>query len=177
MLNNTIMTTKQEYFYLLQRSSAPRRYGQVENTIRLMDGGATIPFISRYALKRWPASLMKSSLCISKKSMIGCKELDARKEDVIKSTVRNRKRWLLSFGKKLMLQVTMSELWGYLPAIQAQATHTCNNCQGKRTRTSCSSHSLRTRLIRPWKLKVFWMTCCNCLRMLFQAPLILWQNG
>ena len=51
---------------------------QVENTIRLMDGGATIPFISRYR-KEMTGSLDEVQLAHIKDEYDRLKELDSRK--------------------------------------------------------------------------------------------------
>ena len=56
---------------------------QVENTIRLMDDGATIPFISRYRTEM-TGSLDEVQLMNIKDEYDRLKELDARKEGVIK---------------------------------------------------------------------------------------------
>ena len=57
---------------------------QVENTIRLMDGGATIPFISRYR-KEMTGSLDEVKLMHIKEEYERLRDLDSRKEAVIKS--------------------------------------------------------------------------------------------
>ena len=63
---------------------------QVENTIRLMDDGATIPFISRYR-KEMTGSLDEVKLMHIKTEYDRLKELDARKEAVIKSIEEQEK--------------------------------------------------------------------------------------
>jgi protein Tex len=57
---------------------------QVENTIRLMDGGATIPFISRYR-KEMTGSLDEVQLMHIKEEYDRLKELDARRDSILKS--------------------------------------------------------------------------------------------
>jgi uncharacterized protein len=57
---------------------------QVENTIRLMDSGATIPFMSRYR-KEMTDSLDEVKLMHIKEEYERLKDLDARKEAVVKS--------------------------------------------------------------------------------------------
>ena len=63
---------------------------QVENTIRLMDGGATIPFISRYR-KEMTGSLDEVKLMHIKEEYERLKDLDSRKEAVIKSIEEQEK--------------------------------------------------------------------------------------
>ena len=87
---------------------------QVENTIRLMDGGATIPFISRYR-KEMTGSLDEVQLMHIKEEYDRLKELDARKEAVLKS-IEEQEKMTPELRKKIEDAVTMSELEDiYLP--------------------------------------------------------------
>jgi uncharacterized protein len=87
---------------------------QVENTIRLMDGGATIPFISRYR-KEMTGSLDEVQLMHIKEEYERLKELDARKEAVIKS-IEEQEKMTPELRKRIDESVTMSELEDiYLP--------------------------------------------------------------
>jgi protein Tex len=87
---------------------------QVENTIRLLDGGATIPFISRYR-KEMTGSLDEVQLLDIKEEYDRLKELDARKEAVIKS-IEEQEKMTPELRKKIDAAVTMSELEDiYLP--------------------------------------------------------------
>jgi protein Tex len=87
---------------------------QVENTIRLMDGGATIPFISRYR-KEMTGSLDEVQLMHIKEEYDRLKELDARKEAIIRS-VEEQEKMTPELRKKIDDAVTMSELEDiYLP--------------------------------------------------------------
>ena len=87
---------------------------QVENTIRLLDGGATIPFISRYR-KEMTGSLDEVQLLDIKEEYDRLKELDARKEAVIKS-IEEQVKMTPELKKKIEAAVTMSELEDiYLP--------------------------------------------------------------
>ncbi len=87
---------------------------QVENTIRLMDGGATIPFISRYR-KEMTGSLDEVQLMNIKEEYDRLKELDARKEAVIKS-IEEQEKMTPELRQKIDASVTMSELEDiYLP--------------------------------------------------------------
>jgi len=87
---------------------------QVENTIRLMDGGATIPFISRYR-KEMTGSLDEVQLMHIKEEYDRLKELDARKEAVIKS-IEEQEKMTPELRKKIDAAITMSELEDiYLP--------------------------------------------------------------
>ena len=87
---------------------------QVENTIRLFDGGATIPFISRYR-KEMTGSLDEVVLLNIKEEYDRLLELDSRKESVKKSIVEQEK-----MTPELLLKIestlTMAELEDiYLP--------------------------------------------------------------
>jgi protein Tex len=87
---------------------------QVENTIRLMDGGATIPFISRYR-KEMTGSLDEVQLMHIKEEYDRLKELDARKEAVIKS-IEEQEKMTPELKNKIDSAITMSELEDiYLP--------------------------------------------------------------
>src|SRR5664280_391388 len=87
---------------------------QVENTIRLMDGGATIPFISRYR-KEMTGSLDEVQLMHIKEEYDRLKELDARKEAVIKS-IEEQEKMTPELRQKIDASVTMAELEDiYLP--------------------------------------------------------------
>ncbi len=87
---------------------------QVENTIRLLDGGATIPFISRYR-KEMTGSLDEVKLLHIKDEYERLKELDARKEAVIKS-IEEQEKMTPELRKRIDEAVTMSELEDiYLP--------------------------------------------------------------
>jgi protein Tex len=87
---------------------------QVENTIRLMDGGATIPFISRYR-KEMTGSLDEVQLMNIKDEYDRLKELDARKEAVIKS-IEEQEKMTPELRKRIDDAITMAELEDiYLP--------------------------------------------------------------
>jgi len=87
---------------------------QVENTIRLMDGGATIPFISRYR-KEMTGSLDEVQLMNVKEEYERLKELDSRKEAVIKS-IEEQEKMTPELRKKIDASITISELEDiYLP--------------------------------------------------------------
>ncbi len=87
---------------------------QVENTIRLMDGGATIPFISRYR-KEMTGSLDEVQLMHIKEEYERLKELDARKEAVIKS-IEEQEKMTAELRKRIDAAGIMSELEDiYLP--------------------------------------------------------------
>jgi len=87
---------------------------QVENTIRLMDGGATIPFISRYR-KEMTGSLDEVQLMHIKEEYDRLKELDARREAVIKS-IEEQEKMTPELLQKIETAITMAELEDiYLP--------------------------------------------------------------
>lgn len=87
---------------------------QVENTIRLMDGGATVPFISRYR-KEMTGSLDEVQLMNIKEEYDRLKELDARKEAVIKS-IEEQEKMTPELKQRIDTALTMAELEDiYLP--------------------------------------------------------------
>jgi uncharacterized protein len=87
---------------------------QVENTIRLLDDGATIPFISRYR-KEMTGSLDEVKLLHIKEEYNRLKELDARRESVIKS-IEDQEKMTPELKKRIEAALTMAELEDiYLP--------------------------------------------------------------
>jgi uncharacterized protein len=87
---------------------------QVENTIRLMDDSATIPFISRYR-KEMTGSLDEVKLLHIKEEYLRLKDLDSRKEAVIKS-IEQQEKMTPDLRVKIESALTMSELEDiYLP--------------------------------------------------------------
>ncbi|MDO9339216.1 MAG: Tex family protein [Bacteroidales bacterium] len=87
---------------------------QVENTIRLMDDGATIPFISRYR-KEMTGSLDEVKLMHIKEEYDRLKELDARRESVLKS-IEEQEKMTPGLRQKIEAALTMAELEDiYLP--------------------------------------------------------------
>jgi uncharacterized protein len=87
---------------------------QVENTIRLMDDSATIPFISRYR-KEMTGSLDEVKLLHIKEEYLRLKDLDSRKEAVIKS-IEEQEKMTPDLRVKIESALTMSELEDiYLP--------------------------------------------------------------
>jgi uncharacterized protein len=87
---------------------------QVENTVRLMDDGATIPFISRYR-KEMTGSLDEVQLLHIKNEYDRMKDLDARRESVIKS-IEEQEKMTPELLQKLKNAETMAELEDiYLP--------------------------------------------------------------
>lgn len=87
---------------------------QVENTIRLLDGGATIPFISRYR-KEMTGSLDEVQLMHIKEEYERLKELDGRKEAVLKS-IEEQGKLTDELRQKIEAASVMSEVEDiYLP--------------------------------------------------------------
>lgn len=87
---------------------------QVENTLRLLDDGATIPFISRYR-KEMTGSLDEVQLLHIKDEYERLKELDKRRDSIIKS-IEEQEKMTPELRKKLDDAVTMAELEDiYLP--------------------------------------------------------------
>ena len=112
MLNSSIMSIDKNI--LLVAKKLGLHEWQVENTIRLMDGGATIPFISRYR-KEMTGSLDEVKLMHIKEEYERLKELDSRKEAVIKS-IEEQEKMTPELRQKIDFAVTMADLEDiYLP--------------------------------------------------------------
>ncbi|MBP5589339.1 MAG: RNA-binding transcriptional accessory protein, partial [Bacteroidales bacterium] len=87
---------------------------QVENVIRLLDSGATIPFISRYR-KEMTGSLDEVQIGQIKEEYERLQELDARREAIIKS-IEEQEKMTPELKERLNVAQTMSELEDiYLP--------------------------------------------------------------
>jgi uncharacterized protein len=87
---------------------------QVENTIRLLDDGATIPFISRYR-KEMTGSLDEVKLMNIKEEYERLKELAKRRESIIKS-IEEQEKMTTELRGRIDEALTMSELEDiYLP--------------------------------------------------------------
>ena len=87
---------------------------QVENTIRLFEDGATIPFISRYR-KEMTGSLDEVKLLHIKAEYKRIKELDARRESIIKS-IEEQNKMTPELRQKIEAALTMAEIEDiYLP--------------------------------------------------------------
>jgi uncharacterized protein len=87
---------------------------QVENTIRLLDDGSTIPFISRYR-KEMTGSLDEVKLMNIKDEYERLKDLAKRRESIIKS-IEEQEKMTPDLRAKIDAAITMSELEDiYLP--------------------------------------------------------------
>ncbi|MFO7574004.1 MAG: Tex family protein [Bacteroidales bacterium] len=87
---------------------------QVENTIRLLDDGATVPFISRYR-KEMTGSLDEVAILAIKNQYEKLKELDKRREAIIKS-VEEQGKMNPDLMSRIMNASGMTELEDiYLP--------------------------------------------------------------
>jgi uncharacterized protein len=87
---------------------------QVENTIRLMDGGATIPFISRYR-KEMTGNLDEVTISGIKEEYNRLRDLDSRRESIIKS-IEEQEKMTPELMTKIESAQTMAELEDiYLP--------------------------------------------------------------
>jgi uncharacterized protein len=87
---------------------------QVENTIRLLGDGATIPFISRYR-KEMTGSLDELKLLHIRDEYRRLKELDARKESIVRS-IEEQDKMTAELLEKIQNAGTMAELEDiYLP--------------------------------------------------------------
>jgi uncharacterized protein len=87
---------------------------QIENTLRLFDDGATIPFISRYR-KEMTGSLDEVKLLQIKEEYERLKELDKRRESIIKS-IEEQEKMTPDLRARIDAALTLSELEDvYLP--------------------------------------------------------------
>jgi len=87
---------------------------QVENTVRLLDEGSTVPFISRYR-KEMTGSLDEVVIMKIKEQYEKLRELDKRKEAVIKS-IEEQEKMTPELMKRIDEAETMTELEDiYLP--------------------------------------------------------------
>ena len=90
------------------------QFWQVENSIKLFEGGATIPFVSRYR-KEMTGSLDEVVLLQIKEEFERLNELDARREAIIKS-IEEQEKMTPELRSKIDAAATMSELEDlYLP--------------------------------------------------------------
>jgi len=87
---------------------------QVENTVRLLDDGATIPFISRYR-KEVTGSLNEVQISEIRDEYERLKDLDKRREAIIKS-IEEQEKMTPELLDKISRALTMTELEDlYLP--------------------------------------------------------------
>ncbi|HDZ42166.1 MAG TPA: RNA-binding transcriptional accessory protein [Bacteroidetes bacterium] len=107
------MTDKKKYIALLASRLGHHEW-QVENVIRLIDDGATIPFISRYR-KEMTGSLDEVQINHIKDQYEKLVELDKRREAVIRS-IEEQDKMSPELLERLNEAVTMTELEDlYLP--------------------------------------------------------------
>lgn len=87
---------------------------QVEKTIELLEGGATVPFIARYR-KEVTGRLNEVQIAAIRDMLIKCKELDKRRESIIQS-IEEQGKLTPELKKQLLSAETMTELEDlYLP--------------------------------------------------------------
>jgi uncharacterized protein len=111
-LNRKIMSTDRNIAVVAKKLGL--HDWQVENTIRLLDGGATIPFISRYR-KEMTGSLDEVKLMHIKEEYERLKDLDSRRESVIKS-IEEQEKMTPELRQRIDSAATMAELEDvYLP--------------------------------------------------------------
>ena len=87
---------------------------QVEKTIELLEGGATVPFIARYR-KEVTGSLNEVQIAAIRDMLIKCKDLDKRREGIIQS-IEEQGKLTPELKKQLLSVETITELEDlYLP--------------------------------------------------------------
>ena len=87
---------------------------QVEKTIELLEGGATVPFIARYR-KEATGCLNEVQIAAIRDMLIKCKELDKRRESIIQS-IEEQGKLTADLKAKLLVVDSMTELEDlYLP--------------------------------------------------------------
>ncbi|MEE4214820.1 MAG: Tex family protein [Bacteroidales bacterium] len=107
------MMDKKKYIDLLASRLGHHEW-QVENVIRLIDDGATIPFISRYR-KEMTGSLDEVQIAHIKDEYDKLLELDKRREAIIRS-IDEQEKMTPGLLERLKAAVTMTELEDiYLP--------------------------------------------------------------
>jgi uncharacterized protein len=112
--NNTVYIMAADKNIVFIASKLGLQIWQVENTIRLMDDGATIPFISRYR-KEMTGSLDEVVLQHIKEEFERLKDLDKRRESIIKS-IEEQGKMTPELKHKIDGVLTISELEDlYLP--------------------------------------------------------------
>ena len=107
------MMEKKKYIALLASRLGHHEW-QIENVIRLIDDGATIPFISRYR-KEMTGSLDEVQIAHIKDEYDKLLELDKRREAIIRS-IEEQEKMTPALLESLNAAVTMTELEDlYLP--------------------------------------------------------------
>lgn len=107
------MMEKKKYIALLASRLGHHEW-QIENVIRLIDDGATIPFISRYR-KEMTGSLDEVQIAHIKDEYDKLLELDKRREAIIRS-IEEQEKMTSALLESLNAAVTMTELEDlYLP--------------------------------------------------------------
>ena len=87
---------------------------QVEKTIELLEGGASVPFIARYR-KEATGSLNEVQIAAIRDMLIKCKELDKRRESIVQS-IDEQGKLTPELKAKLLAADNMTELEDlYLP--------------------------------------------------------------
>lgn len=87
---------------------------QVEATLELLDGGATVPFISRYR-KEVTGSLDEVQVAVIRDRIAQLRELDKRRESILKS-IKDQGKLTDELEKKINDALTLTELEDlYLP--------------------------------------------------------------
>ena len=138
---------------------------QVENVIRLLDSGATIPFISRYR-KEMTGSLDEVQIGQIKEEYERLQELDARREAIIKS-IEEQGKMVPELMDRLNAAQTMSELEDiYLPFRPKRRTRAAiaREKVWSHWRILCSNNMNVTRNLLPRNIC---LTMCRQLKMRF----------
>ncbi|MGD0582083.1 MAG: Tex family protein [Bacteroidales bacterium] len=111
-MNRTIMNADKHIEFIAKKLGLHE--WQIENTIRLLDDGATIPFISRYR-KEMTGSLDEVQLMHIKDEFERLKELDKRRDSIIRS-IMEQEKMTPELSVKIDAALTLSELEDiYLP--------------------------------------------------------------
>ena len=107
--------------------------GQVQATIGLLSGGATVPFIARYR-KEATASLDEVVITSIRDRLSQLRELRDRREAILTS-LKERDLLTEELRKAVLSAETMAGPGGHLSALPSQAAHSGHHRPGKGTGT------------------------------------------
>ncbi len=108
---------------------------QVENVIKLIDEGNTIPFIARYR-KEMTGSLDDQILRTLSERLSYLRNLEEKREQV-KNIITEQENMTEELEQKLSFSRNDDRNRRYLPSFPSKTSYQSNDCKKKRIRTSC----------------------------------------
>ena len=111
---------------------------QVENTVKLLDEGNTVPFIARYR-KEVTGSLDDQIIRQLAERLTALRNLEEKRE-MVRNAITEQGAMTDELSAKLEAAMTPDRNRGYLPSLPSQTPHPCIHCQGKRSCTSGGIH-------------------------------------